>query len=71
MEEYNCIWRYGQLLLLVLSLVHVAGNNREQICLGALYIHQAQQMGKAAELIDRKKMRCFIVTLQDMERDTS
>lgn len=45
----SCRW-------LVLSLVHVvAGNNREQICLGALHIHCAQQMEKAAELIDRKK----------------
>lgn len=61
----SCCW-------LVFSLIHVvAGNNGEQICLGALYIHHAQQMEQAAELIYRKKMSSSTVSSQDMERDTS
>lgn len=61
----SCCW-------FVLLLVRVAaGSNREQISLGALYIHHAQQTGKAAELIDGKKMSCSTVSSQDTERDTS
>lgn len=61
----SCCW-------LVLSLIHVvAGNSREQISLGALYIHCAQETGKAAEPINKKKMSCSTVSSQDMEGDTS
>lgn len=57
----SCCW-------FVLLLVRVvAGNNREQISLGALFIHLAQQMGKAAELIDGKNMSSSTVLSQRMK----
>lgn len=60
----SCCW-------FVLLLVRVvAGNNREQISLGerhSLFIHRAQQMGKAAELIDGKNMSCSTVSSQHMK----
>lgn len=57
----SCCW-------FVLLLVRVvAGNNREQISLGVLFIHRAQQMGKAAELIDGKNMSSSTVLSQRMK----
>lgn len=47
-------------------------NGGEQISFRALLRHCAPELNlKAAELINREKMSCFTVFLQDVERETS